>query len=335
MKKLIYYIIKKTAPLAERFATGRTSYPAKNNLKYILMKKLLIILSFTGLCIFSSCNSCAKNSDEKESREMKLSQSFVLEKIWETDSVFRTPESVIYDEKREILYVSNLNRDPSGKDKRGFISKLSKSGEVINLHWIGGLKEPKGMAITGDKLYVADLDQMVIININGDRIEKKIDIQDAKYLNDMAADTNGDLYFSDSESHSIYRYRDGEAEVWLAEGLSRPNGLYIEKDRVLLTSSISQDFVSIDKTSKTKEIITTEIGRGDGLVYTGMPGYYIVSDWSGEVFIILPDKRKLSLLRTKDMGVNSADIGYIPSENLLLVPTFLNNRVVAYRLIAE
>jgi hypothetical protein len=44
---------------------------------------------------------------------------------------------------------------------------------------------------------------------------------------------------------------------------------------------------------------------------------------------------KSSLLNTKDQGKNTADIWFIQEENLLLVPTFFDNRVVAYRLVKD
>ena len=45
-----------------------------------------------------------------------------------------------------------------------------------------------------------------------------------------------------------------------------------------------------------------------------------------------PDNnRSQKLLDTKDQKINAADIGYIESQELLLVPTFFDNRVVAYK----
>ncbi len=61
-------------------------------------------------------------------------------------------------------------------------------------------------------------------------------------------------------------------------------------------------------------------------------GYYIVSDWEGEIFMIGPDNNAVSLLRTKDTGYNTADIEYVPEMKLLLVPTFFKNSVIAYKL---
>ncbi|NMC37436.1 MAG: hypothetical protein GYA41_03845 [Bacteroidales bacterium] len=120
--------------------------------------------------------------------------------------------------------------------------------------------------------------------------------------------------------------------VWFKDQLNGPNGLFWEPGRLLVASQGGQDFASIDPGSGLRQVLTGNIGRGDGIVWTGIPGYYIVSDWEGEIFMIGPDNNAVSLLRTKDKGYNTADIEYVPSMNLLLVPTFFNNSVVAYKL---
>src|SRR5690242_11795121 len=68
-----------------------------------------------------------------------------LTKIWETDTVLTTCESVIYDATNNVLYVANINGDPSGKDGNGFISAVSLEGKVSNVKWATGMDAPKGM----------------------------------------------------------------------------------------------------------------------------------------------------------------------------------------------
>jgi len=109
--------------------------------------------------------------------------------------------------------------------------------------------------------------------------------------------------------------------------------LFIEEDRVFLTSSGSADLKVINPETAEFKIVTTDIGAGDGVEYSGYEGYYVTSDWSGEVFIINPDFTKESVLRTKDDKINSADIGLNREDHVVYVPTFFNNRVVAYKII--
>ena len=158
------------------------------------------------------------------------------------------------------------------------------------------------------------------------------DVEGASFLNDVAMGIDGKVYFSDSDTGYIWVYSDGKLEAWITEGLERPNGLCVEKSRVLLTSSGSSDLKIIDRSTGTFETVTTEIGHGDGIEFTGMEGHYLTSSWSGEIFMIFPDFTKVSLLKTSDQEINSADIGFNRTSQIVYVPTFFDNRVVSYKL---
>lgn len=67
----------------------------------------------------------------------------VLVKVWQTDKVFSVPESVLYHKADKTLYVSNINGAPSGKNGKGFISKLPLDGRVLKLKWAEGLNAPR------------------------------------------------------------------------------------------------------------------------------------------------------------------------------------------------
>lgn len=81
-----------------------------------------------------------------------------------------------------------------------------------------------------------------------------------------------------------------------------------------------------------KTVIALQIGTGDGVTAPLESGTYLVSDWNGEIFIVNPKSGKQSLLNTKDQHKNTADIWLFEEQNLVLVPPFFDNRVVAYRL---
>ena len=260
-----------------------------------------------------------------------LAQSTLTE-IWRTDEVLSTCESVLYDENLNQLFVSCINGSPAEKNGKGFISVLKPDGTIKSLDWVKGLNAPKGMAILDGKLYVADIDQLVVISIKKAKIVERIPVEGATFLNDVAVSPDGKVYFTDSDTGYIWIYSGGKLQKWITEGLERPNGLYIEEDRVLLTSSGSQDLKIIDRSTGEAKVVTTEIGHGDGIEFTGTKGFYITSSWSGEVFLISPDFNKLSLLKTSDQEINSADIGFNMKEQEVYVPTFFDNRVVAYKL---
>jgi hypothetical protein len=78
-----------------------------------------------------------------------------------------TPESVLWDAARSVWYVSNINGNPPQKDDNGYIVRLGANGETMDsLPFINGTDEdvtlhaPKGMAMRGDTLWVADIDAL-------------------------------------------------------------------------------------------------------------------------------------------------------------------------------
>ena len=277
--------------------------------------------------------SCKNQPKEQETTNETIPEtSFTLEKVWETDPVFKTPESVYHDAEQNILYVSNIDGKPDEKDGNGFISTMGPNGNQIELEWVTGLHAPKGMAVLKDTLYVADVDALVIIDVPNAEIKRRVPIEGASFLNDVAVMPFGRVYVTDSNTGKIHMYEDGKVSEWITEGLNRPNGLYLEENRILLTSSGSSDLKIIDPKTAEFVSVTENIGAGDGVEYTGYEGYYVTSDWNGELFLIYPDFSKQSILKTKDDEINSADIGLNTEEHVIYVPTFFDNRVVAYKL---
>lgn len=291
------------------------------------MKRFLFIIVPALLTI--SCNSPKPAGSQSTTPAEPV---YSLTELWKTDTIMKTCESVLFDSQREVLFVSCINGAPIEKNGKGFIAMLDLDGNVKILEWVSGLNAPKGMGIFGGLLYVADIDQLLAIDIAKAEIVERIPVEGATFLNDIAIDADGTVYFSDSDTGWIWKYKDGTMEPWVTEGLERPNGLYIEESSILLTSSKSSDLKVIDKASGSYETVTPEIGHGDGIEFTGKEGHYIVTSWSGEIFLILPDFSKVSLLKTSDQKINSADIGFNIEKQVVYVPTFFDNRVVAYQL---
>lgn len=293
------------------------------------MKNSLIFLSLILILVVSCKSGNRKPADLSAAETVK---QFELSELWRTDTVLLTPESVIYDRVRNVIYVSNMNQEPRKKDGNGFISKIDTDGKILDLHWVDGLSSPKGLAIAGDVLYVADVDEVVAIDVKEGKIISKSTFPGMKMLNDITSSPDGILYTSDTDANKIYKLSNSELTEWLTEGLSGPNGLLFDGKRLLVASQGSNDFATVDFETKTRTVVTDTIDHADGIAFTGIPGYYLVSDWGGEIFMINPDFSKVSLINTKVQKWNSADIDYVPEMNLVLVPTFYKNAVVAYKL---
>ncbi|MBD0256816.1 MAG: ATP-binding protein [Cytophagales bacterium] len=233
----------------------------------------------------------------------------------------------MYDPGAGVIYASNIEGHHSKKDKKGSISKMKPDGSITQLKWVTGLNAPKGMALLNGKLFVADIDELVEINVAGGKIAKRYPVPGAKFLNDAATD-GLNVYFSDSETGKVHRLAEGKVTTF-AEGFAGINGLgFDDKDQLfVLDGKGLRRYNPADKSSQSiNEVVT----GGDGLVIID-DSTYIASRWQGEIYLVRNGKEHL-LLDTKADSSNTADIDYIPAEKLVLVPTFFKNKVVAYKL---
>ncbi|HVH47531.1 MAG TPA: hypothetical protein VM925_34585, partial [Labilithrix sp.] len=120
------------------------------------------------------------------------------------DAGLSTPESVLYDDAADVYLVSNIDGKPTEADGKGFIAKLSPDGTVATLKWIEGgknkvtLNAPKGMAFSGDHLYVADLDTVRIFDRKTGAPVGDVKIAGATFLNDITVGADGRVLVSDS-----------------------------------------------------------------------------------------------------------------------------------------
>jgi len=251
-----------------------------------------------------------------------------LEKIWETDSVLKVPESVLFDGEHKVLYASNIDgTDPWAKDGKGSVAKIGLDGKVIAPEWVSGLNAPKGMGLYMGKLYVADLNELVVIDIAGSKIEKRIAVTGAEGLNDVSVSKSGIVYVSDSKLKKIFTVKDGVSEL-LLDTLKGPNGVLIRGDDFYLLDAGGMFKMNKDKTL-TK--ITDGMDGGTDGIENISGNDFIISCWQGVVWYVSADGSKQQLLDSRPDKKNSADIGMDAKNKIIYVPTFWRNTIIAYR----
>jgi hypothetical protein len=253
----------------------------------------------------------------------------VIVMLWETPKGLNVPESVMYDKKNQLLYVANIGGKPTQKNNKGFISRVNLDGSIKDLVWVAGLNAPKGMGILGNTLYVTDIDRVVAINIPTAGIIKTWNVEGAKFLNDIAVDSYGNVFITDMKSKTIHIIKEGQLNSFLALEYNRPNGLFMSGKALLVGTA--EGLLRIDTQTKIIKLEIDHRGGIDGVKAIG-DGRYIVSDWKGKVQIIEKGQAPVVLMDTSVQKINAADFEYIPDKNLILIPTFFNNRVVAYDL---
>jgi hypothetical protein len=262
------------------------------------------------------------------------------ELAWETEG-FKNPESVIYHAPKNILFVSNVNGAPTDKDNNGFISKVNAQGKIVDSMWVKGLNAPKGMAIYKNNLYVSDINQLVVIDIEKGEVIKKYEAQDATFLNDVTVDSKGIVYVSNTFGFSgIYKLEQNMFSLWIKDDkLNMPNGLTVKGDLLMaagwgegfdpntFATSTAGKIVSVNIKTKEIKAISNPIGNLDGI--EALKNNYILTDWySGKLYLYNSTNNSASELL--DFPQGSADLGMNVKSNTIFIPFMLNNKIAAY-----
>ena len=273
--------------------------------------------------------ACGGSSDKKTTEQADSAKTPELVLKWESDSSLKVPESVLFDKAAQVLYVSNIDgTNPWEADGKGSIGKVGLDGKVIAAEWVSGLHGPKGMGMFNGKLYVADLGNIVVIDIAAGKIEKSIPIEGATGLNDISIDPSGVIYITEYLAKKLYKVENEKAEL-IAENLTQPNGVLYHNNELFLLDGTGMFKVNTDK-SLTKIADGMEGGL-DGI--ENIEGNnFIISCWEGALWHVNTDGTKHLLMDTRAEKRNTADIGFDPATKTVYVPTFFRNTVVAYEL---
>lgn len=254
-------------------------------------------------------------------------QTHQLVKKWESDSVFKVPESVLYDPDHQVLYVTNIDgKQPWEKDGLGSIGKMDMTGKVINAEWITGFHAPKGMGLYHHTLYVADVDRVVVVDLHQGKIINTIEVPGSQALNDISIDANGVIYVSDSRGKKVYRIENGVPAAWL-ENLKGPNGVLMRGNEFYVLDQGGMYKVNADKTLT---MLADGMEGGTDGIENVTGNDFIVSCWAGVIWYVNADGSKEKLFDGREQKINTADIGFDPATRTIFVPTFWRNSVVAY-----
>jgi hypothetical protein len=248
-----------------------------------------------------------------------------LTKIWEANEL-ATPESVL--PLGDLLYVSLIDGDGAKADGKGGVAIVNQTGKIENKEWVTGLNAPKGLGYYKGKLYVADLNEVVKIDVKSAKVETKIPIKEAVFLNDIAVNNKGEVFVSDTRLGKIYRIVNDKAELFLAD-VKNANGLKFINDELYVLSGPT--LVKIGKNNEQQTVASGFASGGDGLE-PYKKGEFIVTCWAGLIYHVKADGTFDLLMDSRAEKINTADIGFNAKTSVMYVPTFLKNSVVAYKL---
>jgi len=257
-------------------------------------------------------------------------QKHKLVQLWATDAVVATPESVLADTKDHKLYVSLIDGGPWDADGKGGIGRLTDMGTQYDSLWFTGLSAPKGLGFHRNKMYVADISDVVVIDVSSAKRIRKIPVEGASGLNDITVTEDGIVYVSDSKTSKVWKLKDEKPTLYL-DSVKGANGLKAVKDDLYYAQGSA-----LMKADAKKQITRiADVGQGiDGIEPVGN-GDFLVTSWSGYIFYVYANGQTELLLDTHEQKKNTADIGYDPVKKIVYVPTFFDRRIVAYQLSSQ
>jgi len=243
-----------------------------------------------------------------------------LRQLWQSDSVtLRGPESALLDTASQSLYVSSMGS--------GSIVRMDLNGKVIQADWVTGLHSNKGSALYNGLLYTAETTAVAVIDVKKAAILKRIPIEGAVMLNDVAVDAKGIVYVSDTRTGRVYWIEADQPSLFL-DNIPGANGILTANTDVYIVGSTT--FLKVNANKEVAKIADGFESGLDGIVMI-RENEFLLSNYQGILYFVKSDGTKKTLLDTRNNRIMSNDISYNSSSKTLYVPSFSTNQVIAYK----
>ena len=266
---------------------------------------------------------------------------------------FDVPESVKYDADLDVYYVANIVGNPSQKDGNGWIGlvRADSTGVMTKILESGKngvtLNAPKGMALRGDTLFVADINVLRMFNRRTWVSIGSVNLgpQQATFLNDVAAGPDG-IYITDTgiafDAGGAMTHP-GVNRVFKVAGrtvttmrlnpdsLMNPNGIAWDaaNNRFILTPFGGGNVSAWKPGDSTMTTLASGPGGYDGVEVLSN-GNVLVSSWTDStVHILHGGTHMMALIRNV---AAPADIGVDTKRNVVAIPRFNDGKVEYYKI---
>ncbi len=300
-------------------------------------------LALTALALAAACGGERKDAAPADTTAATAAPAAPAEarKVG-TVKDLKNPESVRWDAEQGIWFVSNVNGNPSDKDGNGYISRLKADGAVDSLKFVAGgrnkvtLNAPKGMAIVGDTLWVADIDAVRGFNRKSGALVANIAVPGAKFLNDVTAGPDG-LYITDTGIHfgaggsmthpgpdRVFRIAGRKVTTALTfKGQVGPNGITWDStaSRLIMVPMGDSTIVSWAPGDSAPQPVAKAPPMMDGVEALG-GGRYLVTSWADSSLNLVADGKVTRIAA----GIAApADIGFDRAGGKVAVPQLTEN----------
>lgn len=269
---------------------------------------------------------------------------------WGKSVGFKTPESVLHDTKSDIYFISNIDGNALDADGKAFIAKVAPEQLGVDLHYIEGgqkgvtLNAPKGMALTGDVLWVADIDTVRTFDRKSGAPKGDVKVPGATFLNDIAVAADGtSIYVSDTgmkadkdkglvpaNTDAVYKIDKDKKLTTIAKSkdLGHPNGLYVSAGTLWVVTFGSNELYALDEKGVRSQITKLPKGQLDGIAMINAD--FLISSWeSATVYRGRPSSEFVPVIESV---TSPADILFDKSRNRVVIPLFQEDEVRAYEL---
>ncbi len=235
----------------------------------------------------------------------------------------RGPESIAWDAMGKRFLVSNtlgkniVSMDPKGKYSP-FIGK--------------GLKAPRGIIARANNLFIADVDQVHIVDLEKATITASIPVTGAKMLNDIALDKLGYMYVTDTAVNAIFIINPHNKAVdkIVSPLLKSPNGIIYDmpRDQMLIVGFTKQSpIISLSTRDKSISPFMDSIySELDGIAIDDLGRIYF-SSWEQDMIVEIPQEQNRFVAKFKGIK-DAADMIYYLPNNELIVPLFTKNKII-------
>ena len=262
---------------------------------------------------------------------------------------FGFPESVRYDPDQDLFFVSNMAGTGSDKDGNGYIVRVAAGNlDRAEVFIQGGrngvvLDAPKGMALQGDTLWVADIDVLRGFHRRTGAPLAAIDLRphQAVMLNDVALAPDGSLRVTDTGiamtrvgvlyrgGDKIFSIGPGRTVSRMVEGpgLKRPNGITWDPEGkrwiVVSFDPFASEVYAIRPGETTRTVLARGPGKYDGV--ERLPdGRLLVTCWADSGLHVVANGRTRRVIR--DLW-QPADLGVDTKRGRVAIPLVLQGRV--------
>jgi len=318
-----------------------------------MLHRSVVVSGAVGLALIGCAKAGDRSADsgQRAGAATPVTSPTSATKVGETDGM-KSPESARYDPELDVFFISNINGQPSARDGNGFIAvvQADSTGAATKILVQGGkngakLDAPKGLALLGDTLWVADIDHVRAFNRRTGAPIADIDLssQKATFLNDVAVDGSGVIYVTDTGialdkkgamTHPgvdrIFAIKGRTVTAMTPDSLDWPNGIAWDSTsgRFILAPSGGKML----RTWKDGDRAATALVGGPGS-YDGIEvladGRILVSSWADSAVHIVQNGEMTTLVPNVS---GPADIGVDTKRNIVAIPRLNDNKVDYYKI---